>query len=107
MPRPESLEAYKKAGISPWRVITSGGKIGERHLRRRLKEGLNATEVKVFKIDMSRLEPGGSMGRSEQIIYSRKLVDHRMRADGLRLSCQLLGALKGAARRQPARRDRP
>lgn len=60
----ESLEAYKKAGISPRRVITGRGKIGERHLRRRLKEALNATEVKVFKIDMPGLEPDGSMGKS-------------------------------------------
>ena len=33
LPMPESLEAYKKAGISPRRVITGRGKIGERHLR--------------------------------------------------------------------------
>ena len=74
------------------------GNVRLKELRARLRESLDATEVKVFKRKVPIYYADGNCLTRKEFIYSKPLVAHRIRLQAVKLCLEILGAYPSCKR---------
>jgi len=74
------------------------GYVRLKELRARLRESLDATEVKAFKRKVPIYALDGNCFTREDFFYSKPLVAHRIRLQALKVCFELLGAYPSTKR---------
>jgi len=74
------------------------GSVRLKELRTRLKESLDATEVKAFKRKVPIYSVDGNCFTREEFVYSKPLVAHRIRLRAVKLCLEILGAYPSTKR---------
>lgn len=90
-----SKEDAIKALMSPFAEALEKIGVGHAYLAKKLKAELNARKTEVFKAKVSRLadplNPAAGIVETEEVIYSRPMVDWKTRQEGRKDAHKLLG----------------
>lgn len=96
--RDHQVDTWRHQDVVAYLFGKGRGYVRFKELRARLRESLDAKEIKAFKRNVTIYDVQGNCLTREEVIYSKPLVAHRIRLQALKLCLEILGAFPSTKR---------